>query len=81
MKFKTETIKKVIEGIGATRPDEIGCDTCYEELNRFAEMLKTGEDPAQILPLVQHHLKMCGNCNEEFEALLLALETMESDAN
>ncbi len=79
MKFKSETIKKVIMGIAKTRPDEIGCDTCYEELHRFADMLKDGEDPAQIMPLVQHHLNMCGNCGEEFEALLTALESMKAD--
>ena len=79
MKFKSETIKKVIMGITATRPDEIGCDTCYEELHRFADMLKDGKDPAQVMPLVQHHLDMCGNCGEEFEALLSALESMKAD--
>ncbi|MBW8011144.1 MAG: hypothetical protein FVQ83_07885 [Chloroflexi bacterium] len=79
MKFKSETMKKVIMGIAATRPDEIGCDTCYEYLHRFADMLKNGEDPAKVLPLVQHHLEMCGSCGEEFEALLLALEALEAD--
>lgn len=74
MKIQPETLKKLLIKISNTRPDEIGCDTCFQELDRFADMLKNGEEPATIMHLVQHHLEMCGNCNEEFEALLLALE-------
>ena len=79
MKFQSDTLMKIVQGISATRPEEIGCDTCYEELNRFADMLSMGEDPATVMPLVQHHLKMCGSCGEEFEALIQALNSIEKD--
>ena len=33
-----------------------------------------GADPsAEAMPLVQEHLHMCGECRDEFEALLTAL--------
>ncbi|MEK6256055.1 MAG: hypothetical protein N2C13_01900 [Chloroflexota bacterium] len=65
--------------IAATRPDEIGCDSCYEELSRFTEMLQDGQDPAAVMPLVQHHLDMCQGCGEEFQGLLKALEAVNAE--
>ncbi|MDH5606691.1 MAG: hypothetical protein OEY93_07370 [Anaerolineae bacterium] len=74
MKINPETLKKVLFKVAQTRPDEISCDTCYQELDRFAEMLNAGEKAETILPLVQHHLEMCANCDEEFKALVASLE-------
>lgn len=74
MKIQPETLKKLLIKISKTRPDEIGCDTCFQELDRFADMLKNGEEPAVVMPLIQHHLEMCGNCDEEFKALIQSLE-------
>ncbi len=60
-----------------TRPDEIGCDECLEEVDRFVEMDLAGLDAAEAMPLVQDHLDKCGSCREEFEALLRALRVVE----
>ncbi|MBK8050755.1 MAG: hypothetical protein IPK16_28790 [Anaerolineales bacterium] len=67
-------IKQMVEMIGATRPDEIGCDECFEQLDRFAELVLAGKNAAEALPLVQDHLSRCRDCREEFEALLAALQ-------
>lgn len=69
------SIKMLVQMVAATRPDEIGCDECYEQLDRFAELVLSGKNAAEVLPLVQDHLERCGNCREEFEALLLALQS------
>jgi hypothetical protein len=42
-------------------------------MDQFAEMVMRGEDVAHLMPLVQHHLDMCADCREEFEALLRIL--------
>jgi predicted anti-sigma-YlaC factor YlaD len=52
---------------------EIGCDECFEEVDRLITMELSGLDTAEAMPLVQKHLHMCGECREEFEALLVAL--------
>jgi hypothetical protein len=49
----------------------------YEQLDRFAELLLSGKNAAEALPLVQDHLERCGNCREEFEALLVALRSTQ----
>ncbi len=67
-------LKMMIEGIFSTREDEINCGECYQELDRFAEMVLSGKDAASAVPLVEDHLSRCRGCREEFEALLLALK-------
>ncbi|MEK6221552.1 MAG: hypothetical protein N2D54_04840 [Chloroflexota bacterium] len=67
-------MKNILEGVINTRDDEIACDDCHDEVGRFVEMLQEGQEPENVMPLVQHHLTMCGNCHEEFEALIKALE-------
>jgi predicted anti-sigma-YlaC factor YlaD len=37
------------------------------------EMKLSGLNAAQAMPLVQEHVEICGECREEFEALLAAL--------
>lgn len=68
------TAKVLVEGALSTRPDELSCDECYRQLDHFVEMKISGENPAEIMPLVQDHLDRCPDCNEEYEALLLALQ-------
>jgi hypothetical protein len=36
-------------------------------------MVLAGQDAAQAMPLVDHHLGRCRDCREEFDALLSAL--------
>ena len=71
--FNQDIFKAVIQEIADTREVEIGCDECFEQLDRFLEMKLSGLDAAQAIPLVQEHLEVCGECREEFEALLAAL--------
>jgi hypothetical protein len=70
-------LKKLVRSIMATRHDELSCEVCFEELDHFVEMTLAGKDAAQAMPLVQHHLKLCHDCGEEFEALLEALRALE----
>ncbi len=72
----TLTLKRLVEGVISTRPDEIGCDECFEELDRFAELVLAGREIPEAYRLVQDHLERCGDCREEFEALLEALRAL-----
>ena len=69
-----DALKGMVRGIVTTRPDEIGCDECFEQLDRFVEVTLAGRNAAEAMPLVQDHLDRCGDCREEFEALLAALQ-------
>jgi hypothetical protein len=76
MLLDRQMLKGLVSEIMATRSDEINCDQCFEELDRFAEMVLAGKDAARALPLVEDHLQRCRNCREEFEALMVALRSI-----
>jgi hypothetical protein len=76
MELDGTTLKRMVRNILTTRPDEIGCDECFEQLDRFVEMELAGRNAAEAMPLVQDHLERCTDCREEFEALLAALRDL-----
>ena len=71
-----DAVKLMVRGILSTRSDEIGCDECFDKVDRYAEMVLEGRDAAAALPLVSDHLERCSDCREEFEALLIALKAV-----
>jgi hypothetical protein len=71
-------IQKLARMLANTRDVEYSCDEVLELMDEFAEMVLQGEDAAALMPLVQHHLEMCGDCREEFEALLRILRASPS---
>jgi len=76
MTLEPAMLKQMIRAVITTRPDEIGCDECFEQLDRFVEMRLAGKNAAEAMPLVQDHLERCRNCREEFEALLTVLRAL-----
>lgn len=77
MKLTPEILKKMIRMIKMTKPDEIGCDKCFDELHKFAEMKLMGKSPEEAMPLVFDHLERCRSCREEYEALLEAMKSLQ----
>ncbi len=73
MGLDPDLLKQMARGIATTRPDEIGCAECFRQMDQFVDMSLAGKDAAQAMPLVQDHLNRCGDCREEFEALLAAV--------
>jgi hypothetical protein len=78
--MQVDMLKQLVRGILSTAPEEIGCDECYEEIDRFVELKLAGKDAAEAMPLVHDHLQRCGACREEFEALLEALRSLADEA-
>lgn len=74
--LSAQLLKRMVRDIVTTSADEIGCDDCFEQLDRFAEMVLAGQDAAAAMPLVQEHLERCTDCRQEFEALLAALRAL-----
>lgn len=71
-------LARALEG---TRDEELGCDECFERLDRFVEAELAGLDAASAMPVVYHHLQMCGECREEYEALYHALRAGSGSAS
>jgi len=71
-----DMLRGMVQEILSTRPDEVGCAECFEQLDRFVEMVLAGKNAAEAMPLVQDHLDRCADCRQEFEALLAALRAV-----
>ena len=48
---------------------EIGCDECFEQLDRYVDLEVPGHDADAALPGLLTHLQGCPACREEYESL------------
>jgi hypothetical protein len=48
---------------------EVGCDVCFDRLDRYVELELAGEDADTALPGLRAHLHGCPACREEHESL------------
>ena len=48
---------------------EVGCEVCFDELDRYVELELAGEDVDAAIPGLRAHLDGCPACREEHESL------------
>lgn len=48
---------------------EIGCDACFDGLDRYVELDLAGADVEAAMPGFRAHLTGCPACREEYESL------------
>ena len=72
-----DELNKLMRAVLETSDQELGCDECLDQVDRFVEVELAGLDAAAAMPLIHNHLQKCGDCREEFEALLVAMQSME----
>ena len=54
--------------LGPARP-EVGCDECFDQIDRYVDLELAGEDADTALPGLRAHLDGCPACGEEYESL------------
>ena len=59
--------------LGPTEP-EIGCDECFEQLDRYVDAELAGAAAHALMPGLRAHLAGCPACAEEHESLRALLE-------
>lgn len=69
----SEQVAMMLRGILTAEGEAIGCEDCFELLDRCADLAEAGQPLDQIYPEVKKHLDDCVCCSHEFEALLSAL--------
>jgi hypothetical protein len=60
-----QTLDRVLGPAGP----EVGCDECFDQLDRFVELELAGTDVDAALPGLRAHLDGCPACREEHESL------------
>jgi hypothetical protein len=54
--------------LGPAEP-EVGCEACFDQLDRYVELELAGADVDTALPGLRAHLQGCPACREEHESL------------
>ena len=49
---------------------EVGCDECFDLIDRYVELELRGRDPETEIPGLRAHLAGCPACAEEHQSLL-----------
>jgi hypothetical protein len=78
MSLSKEEINNLMRLVGLTKDDEIDCDRCLALVAEFAERELEGRSISVGLEAVEHHLSVCVECCEEYQALLRALKAMDA---
>jgi hypothetical protein len=63
-----DTEQVIARLLGPAEP-EVGCDECFELLDRYVELEVAGEDADAAVPGLRAHLEGCPACREEHESL------------
>jgi hypothetical protein len=56
-----------------TDPRDVGCAEAMAMLHVYAELVAAGAPAQERYPGIAAHLRACGPCDEDFEALLAAI--------
>jgi hypothetical protein len=62
-------LKQVLGRLLGPAGPEVGCDVCFNELDRFVELQVAGQDADAAVPGLRAHLDGCPACREEHESL------------
>jgi hypothetical protein len=72
-------LKQTLEGLLGPNEVEVGCDECFEGLNRYVELELAGRDADAALPGLKAHLQGCPACREEHDSLLAFVRERDED--
>ena len=77
MPLSEEEIASLLRLVGNTEDAEINCEQCLALVAEFAEQQLTGKSIQEGLKAVEHHLSVCAECRDEYEALRRTLDAMD----
>lgn len=70
-------VEQLMHILSQTREDELSCEEVANRLDEYVDCLAGHLSDEEMVPLMAHHLDMCHDCYEAFEALKRAIESAE----
>ena len=67
--MKRSDLEQVLGRLLGPAEQDIGCDACFDHLDRYVELELAGEDVDAAIPGFRVHLDGCPACREEHESL------------
>lgn len=77
MRLSKQEIERLLQLVRLTNDRELTCDECLALVAEFAEQQLAGKSVTAGLKAIEQHLSVCGECQEEYEALQQTLSTMD----
>ena len=76
MMMERPDLKQALGRLLGPAGPEVGCDECFEQLDRYVELELAGADADAAIPGMRAHFEGCSACAEDHESLraLLAAE-------
>jgi len=68
MNAPTDPDRLIARLVGPSGP-EIGCEQCFDQLDRYVELELAGAEADLEVPGMRAHLDGCPACNEDHESL------------
>ena len=62
-------LKQALSRLLGPAGPEVGCDVCFDELDRYVELQLAGKDADAAIPGLRAHLAGCPACREEHDSL------------
>lgn len=76
--LSNEQIQTLVGLIVTAETDTVSCDECFGRVGEFAEKSLQGVELPEGMKAIQRHLEQCPCCKGEYEALIDALQEIES---
>lgn len=77
MALSHDKLKQLVRLVASSQGDPLDCDSCYERIAEFAEAHLANRNLCEAMQCVKLHLENCPCCQDEFQALLAALQEMD----
>ena len=68
--MKRRQMTSVLRRLLGPGEPEIGCDECFQLLDRYVELEVAGGDADRVVPGLRAHLDGCPACREEHDSLV-----------
>lgn len=72
--MKRPGLKQALDRLLGPSEPEVGCDECFDKLDRYVELELGGRDADAGAPGLRAHLDGCPACREEHESLRALVE-------
>ena len=69
MTMERPDLKQALGRLLGPGEPEVGCEVCFDQLDRYVELEVAGEDADTAIPGLRAHLDGCPACREEHESL------------
>jgi hypothetical protein len=69
MMMERADLKQALNQLLGSAEPQVGCEVCFDQLDRYVELELAGEDADTAVPGLRAHLDGCPACREEHDSL------------